>query len=205
MNTGRRISTALIVGLLVASSAAFAQTGNQPLSPTWTRPDTDWKKYTRFLVQPLDMSQIRLVRPPWATEDPEAWTFEPGDRDLVQSIYRDAVATALSSGGGYEVVHTPAPDTLSVEAEILSIMPYLKPGSSSDDATLTLGSGELRARVELRDSMTRELLLMVEGDRVVGEGYKKFTRANNIANLEAMFTRFGKRLREAMDRVHGRQ
>ena len=47
-------------------------------------------------------------------------------------------------------------------------------------------------------------LLLIEGDKAVGEKYTEFTRANNVANVEAMFTSFAKRLRSAMDRVHGK-
>ena len=56
----------------------------------------------------------------------------------------------------------------------------------------------------MRDSSTRELLLLIEGDKAVGEKYTEFTRANNVSNIEAMFTSFAKRVRVAMDRVHGK-
>jgi hypothetical protein len=68
----------------------------------------------------------------------------------------------------------------------------------------TLGSGEITARVELRDSVTRELLLLIEGDKAVGEQYKQFNRENNVSNITVMFTQFATRLRNSMDRVHGK-
>ena len=86
-------------------------------------------------------------------------------------------------------------------------MPWLKPGSESEiegHQVKTLGSGEITARVELRDSRTRELLLLLEGEKGIGEDYKEFTEANHIKNLEYMFTRFATRLRNSMDRVHGK-
>jgi hypothetical protein len=45
---------------------------------------------------------------------------------------------------------------------------------------------------------------MIEGDKAMGEKYTEFTRANNAANIKAMFTRFATRLRNAMDEVHGK-
>jgi hypothetical protein len=48
------------------------------------------------------------------------------------------------------------------------------------------------------------LLLLIEGDKAVGEQYTEFSRANNIANVESMFRSFATRLRGAMDKVHGK-
>lgn len=48
------------------------------------------------------------------------------------------------------------------------------------------------------------MLILIEGRRVAGEEYKQFTQENNIANLRGMFTAFAKRLRVAMDKVHGK-
>jgi hypothetical protein len=69
---------------------------------------------------------------------------------------------------------------------------------------VTLGSGEVTGTAELRDSTSRALLILLEGERVAGEEYKQFTAENNIYNLRAMFTAFAMRLRVAMDKVHGK-
>ena len=63
---------------------------------------------------------------------------------------------------------------------------------------------EITGRAELRDSTTRELLLLIEGDKAIGEKYREFTRDNNISNIQVMFTAFATRLRNSMDRVHGK-
>jgi len=104
-------------------------------------------------------------------------------------------------------VYTDGRDVLEVEVEILSIMPWLKPGGSSEmdgHQVKTLGSGEIMARVELRDSRSRELLLLLEGEKAIGEKYKEFTEENNINNVKSMFTSFATRLRNSMDKVHGK-
>ena len=69
---------------------------------------------------------------------------------------------------------------------------------------MTMGTGEMNASVEIRDSTTRELLLMRAGDTAIGEQYNEFTRENNLSNIEQMFTNFARKLRAAMDKTHGR-
>ena len=92
-----------------------------------------------------------------------------------------------------------------LDAEILSVTPWIRPGSGGTKDGMqvtTLGTGELAASIELRDAATRELLLLLEGDKAIGEEYKEFTRENNISNIENMFKAFAHRLGAALDRIH---
>jgi len=196
----------LLIGFAVMlfCSAIYAQ--SDPLEPTWVRPDTDFSVYNKFQVKPLDVSDVRLLRPPWAMDDPKDWSIEDEDLQLIQDIFRDVMKSILEADGGYPVVHVAGEDVLQVEVELLSIMPYIRPGkreTSQGQQYITLGSGEVNARIDLRNSQTRELLLLLEGEKTVGEEYKEHTDANIVANLEGMFSRFATRLRKAMDRVHG--
>ncbi len=166
----------------------------------------DWKQYGKFLVRPLVVDNVKVIKPPYAQDDPSEWTLSVQDLEGVQAIFRDVMSDVLSGNGGYPLVYGDGEDVLEVEVELLNIMPWVKPGGDEDYegfVVKTLGSGEVTARVELRDSTTRELLLLLEGNKAAGEKYKEFTRANNISNIEAMFRSFATRLRDAMDRVHG--
>jgi hypothetical protein len=196
----------LLTGLLVVMLST-AVSADSKLEPTWVKEGVNWEKYNRFLVRPLEIEDVAIVRPPWAEDDPQEWTLQIESLHGIQAIFRDTMNQTLTANDGYDVVYSAGPDVLEVEVEILSIMPWVRPGSGNtvDGMTVTtLGSGEMTASVELRDSKTRELLLLIEGDKAVGEQYQEFTQANNVANIENMFTAFAKRLRTAMDRVHGK-
>jgi hypothetical protein len=196
----------LLIGFAVMLFCGTIYAQSDPLEPTWVRPDTDFSVYNKFQVKPLDVSDVRLLRPPWAMDDPKDWSIEDEDLQLIQDIFRDVMKSILEADGGYPVVHVAGEDVLQVEVELLSIMPYIRPGkreTSQGQQYVTLGSGEVNARIDLRNSQTRELLLLLEGEKTVGEEYKEHTDANIVANLEGMFSRFATRLRKAMDRVHG--
>ena len=191
----------LIVGLVLAlfSASVLAQTG---IKPTWVKEGVDWSQYSKFIVKPLDVEEVRLIPPPWA-ENPEKWELDMDKMNAVQAIYRDVVKAEL----GYPIVYTPAPDVLELDVEILSVTPWVRPGSDlmqSGMQVMTMGTGELTASVEIRDAQTRELLLMIASEKTVGDEYKEFTSANNAANIEKMFKGFAHRLRNAMDVVHGK-
>lgn len=199
-STGGLIACSLLALLL--SSTALAQ-----IDPTWVKEGVEWSKYDKFIVQPLDVSDARVVKPPYAADDPSSWDLEIEDLALMQAIFRDVMNDEIEEKGGYPLVYAAGDGVLEVEVEVLTITPWLKPGGdrSLEGYTVkTLGSGELTARVAIRDSKSRELLLLIEGDTAVGERYKEFTPANNVANVESMFRQFASNLRTAMDRVHGK-
>jgi hypothetical protein len=194
----------LALGLLamVFSSAVLAQ-----VEPTWVKQGVEWGQYGKFLVKPLDVGDLKVIKPAWAQDDPAEWSLSMEDLAGIQAIFRDVMGDVLAGNGGYPLVHTEGHDVLEVRVELLSITPWVKPGGDKDLAGLqvtTLGSGEIAASVELRDSATRELLMLIEGDKAVGEQYTQYSRANNIANVESMFRSFATRLRGAMDKVHGK-
>ena len=197
----------LIVGLAIMMFSSVALAGSDPLDPTWVRPDTDFSKYTKFLVKPLNISDVKILRPPWAQDDPIEWKLETISLETIQDIFLEAMKETLEADGGYPLVDEPGEDVLEVDMELLSIMPYVRPGSDGTDdghQIVTLGSGEVTGTAELRDSTSRALLILLEGERVAGEEYKQFTAENNIYNLRAMFTAFAMRLRVALDKVHGK-
>ena len=196
----------LLIGLFVLlfSTASFAEI---QLEPTWVKDGVDWAKYSKFMVKPLNISDVKVIKPPYAEDDSSEWTLDIQDLEAMQALFRDVMKDVLSGNDGYPLVYADGKDVLEVEVEILNIMPWLKPGSGSEidgHKVKTLGSGEITARVELRDSKTRELLFLIEGDKAIGEQYKSFTTKNNISNVQYMFTRFATRLRNSMDKVHGK-
>jgi len=194
----------VLVGL---AATIFASTAMAQVEPTWTKPGVDWQQYSMFLVLPLEVDNVRVIKPAYAKDDPSDWSLDLQDLEGIQAIFRDVMRKELSGNEGYPLVYAPARGVVEVGVELLSITPWLKPGgdkSLEGYQVTTLGSGEVTGRVELRDSTTRELLLLIEGDKAVGEQYQEFTRANNVSNVEAMFTAMAKRLRTAMDKVHGK-
>jgi hypothetical protein len=195
-----------LIGLFVMlfSTVSFADIR---LEPTWVKEGVNWGQYSKFLVKPLNIDDVNVIKPPWAEDDKSEWTLDIQDLEGMQALFRDVMKNVLEGNKGYPLVYADGKDVLEVEVELLNIMPWLKPGSGGEidgHEVKTLGSGEITARLEIRDSTTRELLLMIEGEKAVGEQYKQFTRDNNISNVQYMFTRFATRLRNSMDRVHGK-
>ena len=196
-----------IAGILVVFAIAQANAGDTstrtaaraPSGPNWVKPETDFSQYTKFRVMPLDISDVKVLKPVWEQDNPEEWEFTPGAGEAIQALYMDIISEELSKDGGYPVVANEGEDVLQLEVEFLSITPYVKPGTAADAdkgfVISTLGSGDVVVSAELRDSVTGSLLMLVEGERKIGKEYKELSRENHIENLEATFRTWGRRLR----------
>ena len=188
-----KIVIRLMVVLISALSvpAALAQTD---VEISAVREGMDFLKYKKFLVQPLDISDTRLIPPPWAEGEagkPRAWDISKKNAQFLQDRYQTAMQTQLEELGGYTLTEQPEDDALAVEIEIISLTPWAEP----DGKAITKGSGEMTFRAEIRDSMTREILVVFEGDTPVGEDYQEHTEFSVQQNVGALFESWGELLR----------
>ena len=187
-----------VSGTLLAENAAPA---------SYVKPGIDLSSYSRVMVKQLNMDNIEVLKPVWEQDNDEVWSFNPEDRSIIQEWFLDAMQKELETNGGYALVADPAADVMRIEVELLSITPFVKPGTPGSDGEFeisTLGTGDVVVSAEFRDSTTRELLILIEGERPIGEKYKELSRENHEANVKGLFAKWGKTVREALDKAHNK-
>ncbi len=192
-----------IIALFVLALAGPVQ-GQTVEGVDWRRHGADFSKYSKILLKPLDISDVKVLKPAWEQDDPEEWGFQPGTGEVIQELFWNSMSGAISGEGGYEIVSEEGQDVLQLEVEFLSITPYIKPGSdprAEGYVIETLGSGDVVVSAELRDSVTGSLLALVEGERQIGTEYRELSPESHMANLEATFSKWGSRVREALDQA----
>lgn len=202
LSTGSRLTLVLIL-LLVSSSLMAARL----LPASYVKPGVNLSDYTKVLVKPLDMDNVEVLKPVWEQDNDEEWSFNPENRVQIQEWFMDAMQSQLEEKGGYAMVSKPANDVMRIEVEVLSVTPYVKPGTPYNDGkfkTSTLGSGDIVISAEFRDSKTRELLILVEGERPIGTEFKKLSPENHEKNIKNMFDSWGMKIRKALDEAHGK-
>jgi len=206
MKTALSTSATCLLGFLVllVGSLAIGQTPEPGL--IWQRPDADFSTYSKIHIEPLDLSDVKVLKPVWEQQDLTEWTFTPRATETIQSMFMEIMSRELSKDGGFPLVAEDGEGVLQLEIEFLSITPYMKPGASDADGHViqTLGSGDVVVSAELRDSRTGNLLFLVEGERKIGSEYRELSRESHIANVEETFAAWGQRLRRHLDAAHGR-
>jgi hypothetical protein len=199
-STGPKLITGLML-LLVAGAVMAKNT----IPATYVKEGVDLSVYNKVMVKPLSLDNVEVLKPAWEEGNDDIWAFNPENRSDIQKWFLDAMQQEIEINGGYKLVTASGADVMRVEVEVLSITPYVKPGTQSSDSDhmiSTLGSGDIVISAEFRDSKTRELLILVEGERTIGEKYRELSAENHIKNLKGMFTKWGKKVREALDKAH---
>ena len=195
----------LIAGLILLLVSGTLMAKNLPAS--YVKPGIDLSTYTKVMVRPLNIANIEVLKPAWEQDNDEVWSFEPEDVADIQEWFLDAMQNELETKGGYPLVSAPGEDVMRIEVELLSITPYVKPGTPYSDGEYkiqTLGSGDVVVSAEFRDSSTRELLILIEGERTIGDKYRKLSKENHTKNVKALFAKWGKVVREGLDKAHNK-
>lgn len=171
------------------------------LDTYYQKPGLNLADYDTILLDPLSVSNAKVVPPPWAEDDsPRAWGLNADDIQHLKAAYRSQMKEQLQTDGGYALVAEPTEGALEVSVAIISLTPYAK----RDEKVVTKGTGELTVQVQLRDAMSRKLLAVYEGEQQVGEQYQENTRLSAENNLKQVFAQWGEKLRLEMDKDRGR-
>jgi hypothetical protein len=192
----------LLFGLLVLVNTALpfnTAVAQSEVDVSIVRPDWDYGKYQSFLIQPLKITNTLLVPPPWVEGKdgkPRPWNISKKNAAFLQDQYHGAMKKQLEELGGYTLVEEPASTVIAVEIEMISLTPYAQP----KDKVITKGSGEMTFRAEVRDSMTREILVIYEGNTPVGKEYNENTQFTIDQNVNELFQEWGEFLRQGLNR-----
>ncbi len=160
-STGPKLIAGLM--LLLVTGVVMAQ---NTIPATYVKEGVNLSVYNKVMVRPLSLDNVEVLKPAWEEGNDDIWAFNPENRSAIQKWFIDAMQQEIGGNGGYPLVNAPGDDVLRVEVEVLSITPYVKPGtqsSDSDHVISTLGSGDIVISAEFRDSKTRELLILIEG------------------------------------------
>ena len=197
-----RLFRKLSIAVLLMSAALGAQTPEQ-LTVTYTKPGVDFAQYKQFKLLPLNVSDARVVPPPWVENaDPHEWALIEETREFLRSAFAQAVRQGIESGDKYKVVSEATPGTLQLEVRLISLTPW----ASRDEGPelSTRGSGTLTFEAHVRDARTAELLAAYQGTQQVGQDFQDNTVANKEADLTLHFATWGRDISQRLATAQGR-
>jgi hypothetical protein len=195
-----------VIAMLAGIVAGCAMTGihadesNKPLKVEYERPGTDFAQYQSLLINDLEVSNTKIVPPPWKADQPFKWEIADKNVKALQAAFHESMRDQISANDGYPIVTEPGPGVMEISVRIVSFMPY----ADRKEKVTTRGSGEMRIHAELRDAQSEELLAIYEGPQEVGQDYRTNSDFTRQENLKGLFDYWGRRIRESMDEDHGR-
>jgi hypothetical protein len=192
---------ALLVGVAMACAMVglHAQEGDQfakPMKVDYKNPGINFSQYDSLLINDLDVSNTKIVPPPWKADKPFKWEVSAKNVTALQAAFRESMHDQISANDGYPIVTEPGPGVMEISVRIVSFMPY----ADRKEEVTTRGSGEMRIHVETRDAQSEELIAIYEGPQEVGQDYGPNSDFARQENLKALFDFWGQRIRIAMDK-----
>ncbi len=130
---------------------------------------------------------------------------ELGEKQVadVRRYFHEELEKELQEKGGYHIVTEPGEDVLFVRTWLMDLLVTAPPErTSARDRVYVASAGEVTLVVELRDSLTGELLARAADRRAVQASAGTLQRSisvTNVAEVRRLFARWARLLRERLD------
>ena len=185
-NNSKRIFAAMLglafAGTMVAVADDVAEFA-APLRVEYERPPgVDFSAYDKLIINDLDVTETKIVPPPWTEGQTFKWNISERNVGALLSEFQESMEEQISGNDGYPIVTEHVEGSLELTVRIVSFMPY----AERKEDVITKGSGEMQISAVLRDGQTGQLLAIYEGPQEVGSEYNEntdFTRAKNLKKL----------------------
>ncbi len=195
-NTVRKTITLLLGSALLSANLATAapklKTGSDAdvsydglhridaaaLDAAWVKPDLDLSGYTKIMLVPAGMT----FKTPRRSDNEFPLTEQ--QKQQVQKILAEAFTTALGKNERFAVTDQPGRDVLLVYGAVLDVESHVPPERAGRGGYLLRSIGEATLLVELRDSMSDEILVRAVDHRAAETA--RLHRSNSVTNTSEL-------------------
>jgi hypothetical protein len=214
----RPIALSLLAATLVAGCAStqrgptewdgLVRKPGTRLDAVFVRPDVEIPAFRSVMIDPVTVSFASNWDPNARTTSPSR-RLDAGDIQAIQdglaTMFRDVFREELARGG-YQLVDQPGPDTLRVTPAIVDLFISAPDTMTPGSRTYTANAGRMTLVVELRDSVTGELLARAvdaRGGRNTGT-LSVTNRVTNTADARRAIGVWATALRSGLDDLYQR-
>jgi hypothetical protein len=219
----KRSTIALLSALCVALLAGCASSGNSGkqewdglvrrpdtrIDAVFVRPDAELVAFRSVMLDPVQISFAANFDPNQGRRT-QAGRLNADDlaaiKERLAGLFHETFRAELARGG-YTLVDVAGPDTLRVTPAIINLF-ITAPGDMTvgRSRVYTMDSGQMTVVLEMRDSVTGEVLARaVDGRNGRFSGQMTWTnRQTNMADAQNAISIWARALRSGMDEVNAR-
>ena len=181
---------------------------NARFAGAWIDPDVDLKKYTKIIpggaefefrnVQKMSASTARR------TNEKEFWISDTNKQRLVDTV-TEVFTEELQKSEHFTVTDEPGPDALIIVGGLHDIVSQVPPQDVGRSEVWLRSVGEATLVIELRDSLSNEVVYRAVERRAAENPGNQMIRANTAttwAEVRRWARRWAVRLREGLDSIH---
>ena len=174
----------------------------------WIDPDVDVKQYTKIIpggaefefraAQKMTASQARR------SNEREFWISDSNRQRLAETV-TEVFEEELQKSKYFTVTDEPGPDALVIVGGLHDIVSQVPPEDVGRSEVWLRSVGEATLVIELRDSLSNEVIYRAVERRAAERAGNQMIRANTAttwAEVRRWARRWAERLREGLDSVH---
>jgi hypothetical protein len=174
----------------------------------WIDPDVDLKQYNKIIAGGAEF-EFRSVQKMSATaarrsNESEFWISESNRQRLVDTV-SEVFAEELQKSEHFTITAEPGPDALVIVGGLHDIVSQVPPEDVGRSEVWLSSLGEATLVIELRDSLSNEVVYRATERRAIERGGNQMMRANTAttwAEVRRWARRWAVSLREGLDSIH---
>jgi hypothetical protein len=176
----------------------------------WLKPNADFGHYSQVMMDPVS---VGYKRPPRETEGRRSLNqggFALSDRQMadLKRYFSEAFEKELGKLENFTLADAVGPRTLRVEAAIIDLVVNVPTRPSGGERVFTTSAAQMTLVMELRDSITGEILARTADRRDTQSGSGSVsdltysTPATNAGGVRLLFKRWAQILATRLDAIH---
>jgi hypothetical protein len=177
----------------------------------WLKPNADFGRYSRVMMDPVSVAYKRPPRETEGRRNPHGGNFALSDGQMadMKRYFSEVFEKELSKLENFTLVDAVGPQTLRVEAAIIDLVVNVPTRPSGGERVFTTSAAQMTLVMEVRDSITGEILARVADRRDTQSGSGAVsdltysTPATNVGALRLLFKRWAQILATRLDAIHG--
>jgi hypothetical protein len=183
---------------------------NARVGLAYVDPNADFGRFSKVMLDPLDLSEVEIVQPGRVTSAASRRPFELQDADIerVQRAFQESFTQELQETGDYMVVTTPGPEVLRITAVVNRIAPTAPADDGRSRTTgrtriYTESAGSMTITFGFADSESGEVLALVKDARRGTPTWSVNNTVSNMNDIRFMFRHWARMVRARLDIAHG--
>lgn len=179
----------------LAEAAGLSRLKDSVMDHAWVRPGVNLGKYSQVLVMPIDLAYRQKPR-----KSHNEYALTPAQKESLSEIVPVALASELEELDGLELTDRRGRHVLVLETALIDIVSHVPEEPVGRGASFVRVIGEATFVVELRDSMTDELVARaIERREVTSSSVRRSSRVWNRNEVRHAAERMSASLRRQVE------
>jgi len=170
----------------------------------YAKPDLDLSGYTGFILEPVTVAYQKDPggRTRFATD--QNFALSARQMDELKAIFQEEVSEALTEGGGYRLVQSPASNVLRLQAKLVDLVVRVPTDLGGREDVYANSYGAVTLIVELYDSQSGEILAAIAQGQDPTNSTSALAEVNRTyvrSDVTRMFQQWAETMRERLDQL----